>query len=80
MSLSPQQCQILKLFLDAPDYTVTDEDIIKFIWKGQSNVQINTFCSAGKQIREEIRASWLWCLFQAFWKRSLSYVVHRRPC
>ena len=81
MSLSPQQCQILKLFLDAPDYTVTDEDIIKFIWKGQSNEYSDKyvlFCR--KQIREEIRASWLWCLFQAFWKRSLSYVVHRQPC
>ena len=47
-------CQILKLFLDAPDYTVTDEDIIKFIWKGQSNVQINTFCSAGNKLGKRL--------------------------
>ena len=66
MSLSPQQCQILKLFLDAPDYTVTDEDIIKFIWKGQSNVQINTFCSAGNKLGKRLEQAGCGVCFRRF--------------
>lgn len=30
--LAPQSCVILKLFLDAPDYTMSDEEILKGIW------------------------------------------------
>ena len=66
MSLSPQQCQILKLFLDAPDYTVTDEDIIKFIWKGQSNVQINMFCSAGNKLGKRLEQAGCGVCFRRF--------------
>ena len=62
----PQQCQILKLFLDAPDYTVTDEDIIKFIWKGQSNVQINTFCSAGNKLGKRLEQAGCGVCFRRF--------------
>lgn len=48
-------CNIFQfVILNDPDYTVSDEDIIKFIWKGQSNVQINTFCSAGNKLGKRL--------------------------
>lgn len=50
MSLSPQRCQILKFFPGAPNYTVTGEDTIKSIWKGQPGVQTDMFCPAGGKL------------------------------
>ena len=44
-------CNIFQfIILNAPDYTVSDEDIIKFIWKDETSIQINTFCSAGNKL------------------------------
>lgn len=64
--LCPPTVSDSKAFLDAPDYTVTDEDIIKFIWKGQSNVQINTFCSAGNKLGKRLEQAGCGVCFRRF--------------
>ena len=48
-------CNIFQfIILNAPDYTVSDEDIIKFIWKDETSIQINTFCSAGNKLGKRL--------------------------
>ncbi|EXY67465.1 hypothetical protein M115_0078 [Bacteroides fragilis str. 3719 T6] len=48
-------CNIFQfVILNAPDYTVSDEDIIKFIWKDETSIQINTFCSAGNKLGKRL--------------------------
>ena len=43
-------CNIFQfVILNASDYTVSDEDIIKFIWKGETSIQINTFLFCRKR-------------------------------
>ena len=48
-------CNIFQfVILNASDYTVSDEDIIKFIWKDETSIQINTFCSAGNKLGKRL--------------------------
>ena len=48
-------CNIFQfVILNDPDYTVSDEEIIKFIWKGEMSIQINTFCSAGNKLGKRL--------------------------
>lgn len=41
--LAPQSCVILKLFLDAPDYTMSDEEILKGIWGNDKTATMKRF-------------------------------------
>lgn len=46
IKLPPQSCLILKLFLDAPCHTLTDEEIIKGIWPKAPGMDIHRFSMA----------------------------------
>lgn len=50
IKLSSQLSAVLKLFLDAPDYTVTDTDLVKNIWGTKSGATIQNFRSASQRI------------------------------
>lgn len=50
LKLSPTSSAILKLFLDAPEYTVTDDELIENIWEGISGATIQNFRSAAQRI------------------------------
>lgn len=46
IKLPPQSCLILKLFLDAPSHTLTDEEILKGIWPKVPGTDIHRFSMA----------------------------------
>lgn len=50
INLSPQSVAILKLFLDAPDNTVQDDDIVKNVWGMTPGTSIKNFRSASQRI------------------------------
>ncbi len=53
VKLRPQSCMILKLFLEAPNYTLEDEEILNHIWKKDSTATIKRFTVACSRIRNE---------------------------
>lgn len=50
IKLSPQSAVILKFFLDAPGYTVTDDELVKNIWGVNNGATIKNFRSASQRI------------------------------
>lgn len=50
IKLSPQSTVILKYFLDAPEYTVTDDELVKNIWGMNHGASIKNFRSASQRI------------------------------
>lgn len=46
IKLPPQSCLILKLFLDAPCHTLTDEEILKGVWSKDPGMDIHRFSMA----------------------------------
>lgn len=46
IKLPPQSCLILKLFLDAPCHTLTDEEILKGVWPKAPGMDIHRFSMA----------------------------------
>ena len=60
-------CNIFQfVILNASDYTVSDEDIIKFIWKDETSIQINTFCSAGNKLGKRLEQAGCGVCFRRF--------------
>lgn len=51
--LAPQSCVILKLFLDAPDYTLTDSEILNGLW-GKKDSTIKNFTAACVRLRKSL--------------------------
>lgn len=50
LKLAPQQCIILKLFLDASDYTISDNDLLQQIWRSDKSATINRFRVASQRL------------------------------
>ena len=54
-SLSSQHCLILELFLDAPDYTVSDSKILETVWHEDPHVPIDYFRSSGNKLVRKLK-------------------------
>lgn len=52
-TLAPQSCIILRTFLDAPDYTLTDTEILHSVW-GKKDTSIKTFTAACARLRNSL--------------------------
>lgn len=50
LKLAPQQCVILKLFLDASDYTISDNDLLQQIWGNDKSATISRFRVASQRL------------------------------
>lgn len=50
INLSPQLSSLLRFFLDAPDYTVTDDDLVRNIWGATHGANIQNFRSAAQRL------------------------------
>lgn len=50
IKLSPQSTAILKFFLDASEYTVTDDELVKNIWGMNKGASIKNFRSASQRL------------------------------
>lgn len=50
INLSPQLSILLRFFLDAPDYTVTDDDLVRNIWGTTHGATIQNFRSAAQRL------------------------------
>lgn len=53
-ALAPQSCIILRTFLDATDYTLTDTEILHSVW-GKKDTSIKTFTAACARLRNSLR-------------------------
>lgn len=51
--LAPQSCVILRIFLDAPDYTLTDAEILNSVW-GKQDTTIKNFTAACARLRKSL--------------------------
>lgn len=52
-ALAPQSCVILKIFLDATDYTLTDTEILNSVW-GKQDASIKNFTAACARLRNSL--------------------------
>lgn len=52
-ALAPQSCVILRTFLDATDYTLTDTEILYSVW-GKKDASIKTFTAACARLRNSL--------------------------
>lgn len=52
-ALAPQSCVILRTFLDATDYTLTDTEILHSVW-GKKDASIKTFTAACARLRNSL--------------------------
>lgn len=62
-NLAPQSCVILKLFLDAPNYTLTDTEILKKVW-GKREATIKDFTVACARLRNSLEKAGFSVLFR----------------
>lgn len=55
VKLRPQSCVLLKIFLDAPEYTLTDKEILNLIWGDDQAANIKRFTVACSRVRNEFK-------------------------
>lgn len=64
VKLAPQSCVILKLFLDAPEYTLSDNQIIESVWSGDKTADIRRFSAASSHLSSLLRKQGLFIQFK----------------